>query len=149
VQTLHFPAYDFRTRETSGKPEIWDSWRRKWVSLTPEEWVRQHLARHLSDDMGFPSGRMAIEYSLQVHGLKKRADLVLFGADGRPHFLAECKAPSVAITPAVAEQAGRYVLSLQVPFLLLTNGIDHYFGQFRMGEGSWLWKAGIPAFEDL
>ena len=122
---LHFPEYKFTIRP-AGKGEdsvkIFDIVRGKYVVLTPEEWVRQHLLRFLLEDRAYPKGLVAVEKSLKVGLLDKRFDLLVYDRDHRPILLAECKAPGVPLDQAVFDQASRYNRSLQVPYLLITNG---------------------------
>jgi len=100
--------------------------RRKWVALEPEEWVRQHLIYHLSENLGYPMGLMAVEHYLIFNDVTKRADLVCFNRDRMPILLAECKAPKIPLSQTVLDQAARYNLVLKVPLLMLTNGMKHY-----------------------
>jgi len=149
LEPLHFPAYDFRTRRGETGFQIWDQGRRKWVALTPEEWVRQHAARFLTTELGYPSGRMAVEYTIQVHGLSRRADIVVFNQSGMPHVIVECKAPEVPVTQRTADQVARYNLELSVPHLMLTNGITHFFASHDAGSGGWKWLNEIPHYTEL
>ena len=112
----------FKTRESEGKPQVFDPLRRRFVALTPEEEVRQKMLYLLVEQLHVPAGLVAVEYTVKVNGLDKRADAVVFGTEGRPLMIVECKAPSVALTQAVLEQALRYHSALQPKFLLLSNG---------------------------
>ena len=103
---------------------VFDPLRRRFVALTPEEEVRQKLLCLLVEQLKVPAGRLAVEYSVKVNGLDKRADAVVFDDEGHPLMIVECKAPSVALTPAVLEQALRYHSVLQPRFLLLSNGVN-------------------------
>ena len=109
-------------------PRAFDPIRRKWVALTPEEWVRQHLINHLLHDKGCPPGLIAVERGLSLNGRSKRADVVVFAtaAGAPPLLLVECKAPGVRIDRPAFEQAARYNLVFQVPYLLVSNGLVHY-----------------------
>ncbi|MFN8776300.1 MAG: type I restriction enzyme HsdR N-terminal domain-containing protein [Flavobacteriales bacterium] len=149
MHPLHFPSYQFRLRRDKDKQEIWDALRRKWVALTPEEWVRQHTARFLVEELGYPSGRMALEYALRLNGMARRADLVVFGTSGSPVLLVECKAPDVMISKDTAAQAARYNLVLGVRHLLLTNGLSHFFATYDGPSDSWGWLDRIPPFREL
>ena len=112
----------FKTEEQEGKTRVFDPLRRRFVALTPEEEVRQKTLYLLVEHLQVPAGLVAVEYSLKVNGLDKRADAVVFGPDGAPLMVVECKAPAVELTPAVLDQALRYYSALQPRFLLLTNG---------------------------
>ena len=116
----------FKTEERGGKTFVFDPLRRRYVVLTPEEEVRQRVLYLLVEHYGVPSGRLAVEYSLKVNGLDKRADAVVFDAEGHPLMIVECKAPMVGITAAVLEQALRYHSALSPQFLLLSNGVSAY-----------------------
>ena len=116
----------FKTQAQEGRTQVFDPLRRRFVALTPEEEVRQKTLFLLVEHLGVPAGLLAVEYSVKVNGLDKRADAVVFGNEGRPLMIVECKAPSVTLTEAVLEQALRYHSVLQPPYLLLTNGIVTY-----------------------
>ena len=112
----------FKAGQRDGKPLVFDPLRRRWVALTPEEEVRQKMLYLLVERLQVPAGLVAVEYSLKVNGLDKRADAVVFAPDGAPLMVVECKAPTVEVTPVVLDQALRYYSALQPRFLLLTNG---------------------------
>ena len=116
------PIQWFRTEVRDGKTSVFDPLRSRFVALTPEEEVRQKMLYFLVEHLHVPAGLVAVEYSVKVNGLDKRADAVVFGTEGRPLMIVECKAPSVALTQAVLEQALRYHSALQPKFLLLSNG---------------------------
>ncbi len=116
----------FRTVQREGRPHVFDPLRRRWVVLTPEEEVRQKTLYLLVEHLKAPAGLVAVEYSLKVNGLDKRADIVVFGADGHPLTVVECKAATVPLTDAVLEQAVRYHSALRPNYLLLTNGTVTY-----------------------
>ena len=116
----------FKTEEREGRTLVFDPLRKRFVALTPEEEVRQQVLCLLVETLEVPSGLVAVEYSVKVNGLDKRADVVVFNTDGRPLMIVECKAPSVMLTQAVLEQAVRYHSALRPKFLLLTNGTATY-----------------------
>ena len=113
----------FKTEEREGKTFVFDPLRKRFVLLTPEEEVRQKMLYLLVEHLKVPAGLVAVEYSLKVNGLDKRADAVVFGTDGSPLMVLECKAANVALTQTVLDQALRYYSSLQPKYLLLSNGI--------------------------
>ena len=112
----------FKTEQREGRTLVFDPLRKRFVALTPEEEVRQKTLYLLVEHLQVPAGLVAVEYSLKVNGLDKRADAVVFGPDGAPLMVVECKAPTVELTPVVLDQALRYYSALQPRFLLLTNG---------------------------
>lgn len=116
----------FKTEEREGKPQVFDPLRRRFVALTPEEEVRQKVLYLLVEHLKVPAGLVAVEYSVKVNGLDKRADAVVFGKDGHPLMIVECKASTVSLTEAVLEQALRYYSTLHPQYLLLTNGTVSY-----------------------
>jgi len=144
VDRLHFPAYPFKLKRIAGHTQIYDRFRRKWLVLTPEEWVRQHVAVYLTHQ-GYPASLLALEYGLTLHRLKRRADLVAFKPDGTPFLLVECKAPSIEINQGTIDQAARYHLEIPAPYILITNGIKHYCIEFDH-SGSWNYHDGVPVF---
>ena len=123
---LNFAKPTLVARKGDKHDEILCLVRKKWVALEPEEWVRQHLIYHLSEKLGYPMGLMAVEHTLILNDVAKRADLGCFNKDRMPVLLAECKAPNITLSQKTLDQAARYNLVLKVPTLLLTNGLKHY-----------------------
>ncbi len=116
------PYTDLSIREQDGRREVFDPTRRRWVALTPEEWVRQHTILRLHDRQGYPLELMQVEGAITVNGMTRRCDIVVYDTSGCPQMIVECKRPDVPITQKVCDQACRYNTVLQVPLLLLTNG---------------------------
>ena len=116
----------FKTEEREGRTYVFDPLSRRFVALTPEEEVRQKMLYLLVEHLKVPAGLVAVEYSVKVNGLDKRADAVVFGNEGLPLMIVECKAPTVTLTEAVLEQALRYHSALHPQYLLLTNGALTY-----------------------
>ena len=124
---LAFPRpYAFDIRQRDGRYCILDSTRRKYVALTPEEWVRQNLIEYLVQDLGCPRALTAVETPLEYFGKPFRADVVVHRRDGTPLLLAECKEPGVRLTQAVLEQIGDYNTVIKARYLLVTNGMAHH-----------------------
>lgn len=147
MQALDLPPFDHKIRQNSANAlEIWDELRRKYVVLTPEEWVRQHVAHYLLRQLGYPRGLLSLERGHRYNQRQKRTDLVALGPDGRPLLLVECKRPTVAITPAVAQQAATYNQTMRAPFLLLTNGLVHYCWRVDFERGTNERLAEIPTY---
>jgi predicted type IV restriction endonuclease len=145
---LNFPAYPLRIRTTKGNQEIFDAARRKWVRLTPEEWVRQHLMMYFHLSLEIPLSMMAVEKSISVNGLSKRFDLVVY-KNSQPIMLVECKAPGVLLEQSAMDQAGRYNMVMGVPYLCISNGLSHYFCKKSEASDSWVFLESIPAFSNL
>jgi len=112
--------------QKEGRRLIFDAYRRRWVRLTPEEWVRQHFVRYLIDEKHFPASLMAIEKSLRHNQQDFRTDALVFSTAGLPLLIIECKAPEVKITQKVFDQIVRYNFELQVDYLIVTNGLSHF-----------------------
>ena len=126
MQRLNLPAAAFDIRQVEGKREILDPLRRKYVRLTPEEWVRQHLVQYLIADLGYPRGLIAIEKSIDLHGKRFRADVIVHDRTGRAVLMAECKEPDVSISQETFDQIAAYNRVVQARCLLVTNGLIHY-----------------------
>ncbi|MFT4203737.1 MAG: type I restriction enzyme HsdR N-terminal domain-containing protein [Chitinophagaceae bacterium] len=118
---IHYPKTAFKTKTTDGIQYIWDAVRRKWVKLTPEEWVRQNFVQYLLQEKQYPASLMAIEKGIELNGLRKRCDIVVF-QDRKPWMIVECKEPNVPLSEATFMQVVRYNMVLQVPYLVITNG---------------------------
>lgn len=146
MQNLIFPTYSFRTKKESAGVFIFDEFRNRWVALTPEEWVRQHLAVYLRDHLRYPGGRMALEISLTVNQRSKRADLVVYGPTGKPWMVVECKSPEINITNTVFFQAATYNSDLKAPFLVVTNGLTLYCAAIDTEKGQWSMLDVLPEY---
>jgi predicted type IV restriction endonuclease len=129
-KSFSFPNYQFRVKQEKGNRYIFDIIRKKFVTLTPEEWVRQHLINYLVSDLHIPVGLIGIEVSFSFNNVNHRADVVVYNRKGQPLMLAECKAPTVEITDDVVDQICRYNYVLNAEYLIITNGIRHYVLQF-------------------
>jgi len=125
-QRLELPDHGVKTKQSEAGRQVFDPVRKRWVALTPEEWVRQHFINHLVHDKGCPASLIAVEHALELNGMVQRADIVVHDRQGRPVALVECKAPTVRIVQATFDQAARYNLVFRVPFLIVTNGLQHY-----------------------
>lgn len=149
MQPLNFPEYDFRIRISSDRKQIFDPVRKKFVSLSPEEWVRQHLIQYLSIEKRVPMHMIACEKGLLVNRKPQRFDLVIFGRDGLPLLIAECKAPTVKLTEDTFYQVARYNLALKVKYLLVSNGLQHFFGAIDYHSGNPVFEDRIPEYLQL
>jgi len=127
MEKLNFPNYELRLKNKENKPFIFDRIRKKWLRCTPEEWVRTHCINYLIETKGYPASWMRVEQELLVYGTKKRFDIVVTDALLNPFILVECKAPTIAINQSTLEQISRYNLELNCPFLMMSNGLNHYF----------------------
>ncbi len=122
MQTLNLPPFEAKTREIEGKIQIFDRVRKKYVALTPEEWVRQHLLNLLVEHLQYPAGSIRVEGGLRYDKLHKRSDILVY-KDTQPFFLIECKAPEVAINKQTIAQASIYNKTLKAPYMAVSNGL--------------------------
>jgi len=146
MESLNLPSFAYKVKQVNGKPSIYDIIRRKFVSLTPEEWVRQHFIHLLISHYGYPKSLFAIETGLKYNKLAKRTDIVILSGDSLPFLLVECKAPFVPVNEAVFAQIGRYNFTLQPQFLAVTNGLKHYC--FKVENGQIHYLDDFPKYRD-
>jgi type I site-specific restriction endonuclease len=149
MKTLNLPAYRFTFKEENKKTKIFDAIRKKFLVLTPEEWVRQHVVRFLIEEKGFPASLIAIEAGLQLNGLQKRADILVYSKMGKPILLVECKAPHIKIDQKVFDQIGRYNITFKLPYLLVTNGMKHFCARIDFTSKDFSFLQEIPEYEKL
>lgn len=134
----------------TGLVRVYDPLRRRWVALTPEEWVRQHFAAWLTGGLGYPAAMVANEVSLRLNDTARRCDTVVFSPRGlRPLMIVEYKAPQVALTRGVFEQARRYTMTLRAPYLAVSNGLLHYCLRLDPAAGTARFLAAFPPYEVL
>ncbi len=129
MQQLNFPSYNFRFKNNENKISIFDEIRKKFVILTPEEWVRQNVVKFLLEEKRYPKSYINVEKLIKINDLNKRYDVVVFEPDGKIFLLIECKAPEVKISQQTFDQIARYNLVLNASYLMVTNGLNHYFCQ--------------------
>lgn len=127
MQKLNFPKYQFRFKSKENKRLIFDGIRKKFIILTPEEWVRQHVINYLVLDKKYPASHLSIEKQLKLHKTVKRYDILVYNRDGGVELIVECKAPGIKISQNTFDQIARYNYVLRANLLMVTNGLDHYF----------------------
>ncbi len=118
---VKYPEFNFRIKEAEGKELIFDEVRKRWVKLTPEEWVRQNMIQFLLQTMQYPAVLLSIEKEIKLGELRKRCDIIIY-KDVNPWMIVECKEPNVPLSQSTLQQILRYHLALPVPYLCLTNG---------------------------
>jgi len=149
MMQLNLPGYEFSTTQKEGRTMIFDTFRRRWVKLTPEEWVRQNFIRYLADEKHYPASLIAVEHSLKINRQNFRADAVVFSTNGKPLLLVECKAPEVKITQKVFEQIVRYNFEFQVDYLMVTNGLTHFCCRINKLDQTYQFLDEIPEYNLL
>lgn len=146
---LNLPACAFKIRNVSGRTQIFDRLRRKYIALTPEEWVRQHFIFYLIEHKKFPAGLIVAELSISVNRMRKRCDLVAHDTSGKPLLIVECKSPEIKINDKVFDQAARYNISLRVSYLAITNGMQHYFCKVDFENKTYSFLRELPEFGEM
>ena len=142
---LNLPQADLRLKDEGQSKQIFDSVRKRFVALTPEEWVRQHFIHFMINEKKYPASLMGVEMLVRMNELSQRADIVVNQRDGKPWLIVECKAPQITINQDTFYQAARYNITLQVPYIVITNGIEHYCLHFNGKNFDYL--EDLPAFD--
>lgn len=149
MQKLNLPKYSFRIKTTNGKDYIFDNLRKKFVRMTPEEWVRQNFVQFLVTSKNYSPSLLTIEASVNINGNPQRADLIVFNRRAEPVLVAEFKAPEVKISQQTFDQIARYNMQLKVRFLIVSNGIQHYCCRLNFVENTYTFLPEIPDFVEI
>lgn len=147
--SLNLPPYATKIAVRDGKNTIWDVIRRKYVVLTPEEWVRQHFVHFLIGHKGYPASLLANEVALTLNGTSRRCDTVLYDRALSPRMIIEYKAPHIPITQKVFDQIGRYNLVFRVDYLIVSNGLSHYCCRMDYEHQSYEFLKDVPEYGEL
>jgi hypothetical protein len=143
---LNLPQYQFRLKSKEEKIYIFDAFRKKDIVLTPEEWVRQNFLEFLVQHKNYPRSWIAVEKEININGLKRRYDALVFNPEGHVQVLVEFKAPHVKITEEVFKQIAAYNFKLEAPFLIVSNGLNHYSAEINFKEQSHTFLKDIPNY---
>lgn len=146
---LNLPPFEIKLRGTKAQPQIFDILRKKYIALTPEEWVRQHFVHFLVEHKGYPAALMANEIQLKVGEKTLRADSVLYSRELKPRMIIEYKAPHIPITQKVFDQISIYNMLLHVDYLVVSNGLQHYICKMDYYDKKYLFLEDIPDYEEL
>jgi len=146
---LSLPEYKINVTERDGKQQIFDILRRKFVALTPEEWVRQHFTHFLIEHKGYPKGLLANEVELRVGDKRVRCDTLLYNKDMQPRMIIEYKAPTIQIQQKTFDQIAVYNLLLHADFLVVSNGLQHYCCQMDYEQHTYSFLKDIPDYAAL
>jgi len=150
---LNLPSYSFRTAGKEGSETIFDPQRKKWVRLTPEEWVRQNFVQYLIKEGGYPAGLIGIEMPFRFNTMKKRVDVLVHDRNGNPLMIIECKSPEIKISDfyenKVYDQIGEYNMQYNVPYVIVTNGMLNYAFKFNIEKKQYEHLLEIPLYKDL
>ena len=146
---LNLPQYEINITEKDGKRLIFDFLRRKFVALTPEEWVRQHFTHYLVEHKGYPKGLLGNEIELHISDKKLRCDTLLYNKEAQPRMIFEYKAPNKPIQQKTFDQIAAYNLLLKVDFLVISNGMEHYCCKMDYEHQNYLFLQDIPDYKEL
>lgn len=149
MEPLNLPTYFFRIKEDKGKKYIFDEIRRRFVLLTPEEWVRQHMINFLVNLKNFPRMLISVEKGFSQNRNRQRYDLLIYNRLGKPLMIVECKAPGVEINQQVFDQAGRYNNRHKAAYMLITNGMKHYCCTINIANKQYSFLKDIPDFNEM
>ncbi|MDY7396364.1 type I restriction enzyme HsdR N-terminal domain-containing protein [Aureibaculum sp. 2210JD6-5] len=143
---LNLPKAELNVKSKENKQFIFDIIRKKHMVLTPEEWVRQHVVHYLINQLKYPKSIIAVEKQLTIYTLKKRFDVLVFNTKGNPEIIVECKAPNVKITQDTFDQIARYNLKLNANYLMVTNGLQHYFCKMDAKNEEYVFLEELPSY---
>ena len=146
---INLPSYHTKISNRGGKPKIFDDLRRRYVALTPEEWVRQHFVHYLTDHLGYPASLLANEVELTVGQKKLRCDTVLYSLQAQPLMIMEYKAPTIPLSQKVFDQISIYNMLLHVDYLIVSNGMEHYCCKMDYEHQKYLFLTEIPRYENI
>jgi Type I restriction enzyme R protein N terminus (HSDR_N) len=149
MEQLNLPKFPFKIIIENNVKKIFDPFRKKFIKLTPEEWVRQHIAKYLINEKNFPESLIAIEREVIYNGLSKRFDILVFDKKGNPNIIVECKAPSIKINQKVFDQAAVYAFALAAKYILVSNGFSHYCFLVNRETETFLALKEIPDFTKI
>jgi hypothetical protein len=145
MQKLNFPDYSFKIKSKENKPAIFSILRKKYLVLSPEEWVRQHCVNYLMTEKNFSPNLLSEERQIQMNGITKRYDIVGFKPNGSIELIVECKAPNIEITQDTFDQIARYNMALNADYLMITNGLNHYFCQMDYNDETYIFLDHLPS----
>jgi len=146
VQQLNFSKYKFRFKNSENKHYIFDPIRKKFIILQPEEWVRQNVVQFLIHEKQYPISLINVEKKIEINGLTKRYDIIIFHPDGSVNLVVECKSPSISINQKVFDQIARYNLILKSDYLMVTNGLHHIYCKMDYKLEKYLFLEEIPSY---
>lgn len=147
IEALNLPKAELRLKRKNDEVFVWCVIRKKELLCTPEEWVRQHIIHDLINNKKIPIGLIASEYALNYNGRSKRADIVIFDRNNKPLMIIECKATNIAITEETLFQIAQYNFQLQVPYLMMSNGLNHVYCELKTEATGIKYLEEFPALE--
>ena len=149
MKELNLPPFKYNIRNTESNVQIFDSIRKKFVILTPEEWVRQHFINYLISYLGFPKSLIKVEFEIKYNTLKKRPDILVFNSNGESLIIIECKSTKIKISQNVIEQVSIYNKTIKSPYLIVTNGLQHICWSNNLKTGDSKFLNTIPNYKEI
>ncbi len=149
MEALNLPQQDLSIRNDGTRTYIFDIIRKKYLVLTPEEWVRQNFVHYLTEDLHYPASLMMTENGLKLFNTQKRSDIVIYDRNGNPLVVVECKATDVKITQETFNQVARYNIKFRAPLIIVTNGLSHYCAKYDANRSKYTFLKDIPQYGDL
>ena len=149
MQELNLPSYDHRLKKDGEQQRIFDPIRKKYVALTPEEWVRQHFVNFLITNKNVPAGLVVLEKKIILNTMTRRPDILVYDKKGVPVMIVECKAPEVKTSQDTFDQIARYNSVIRAPYLVVTNGLQHYCCQMDHENNSYRFLEDVPDYEEM
>lgn len=146
---LNLPKAELKITKKGDQYFVFDNWRKKKLLITPEEWVRQHLLHFLVNEIHYPSSLIASEQGIEVNKLMRRCDAVVYGKDGNPKMIIECKAPDIKLSEQTFMQIAQYNSKLQVDFLLVSNGLEHIIARIDREQPKIIYLESFPSYEEI
>jgi hypothetical protein len=146
---LNLPEFEYTLRKADGKVWIFDVIRKKFVVLTPEEWVRQHFVQHLITGLRYPKALIKLEGGLKYNTLNKRTDIVVYDRKGEPWMVVECKSPELKISESVLRQASVYNTTLKAKYITISNGLKHYCCSMDWQLARIVMMRDLPVFDEM
>lgn len=144
MQKLNFPEYSFKFKSKENKPAIFSILRKKYLVLTPEEWVRQHCVQFLISEKNYSPSLLNEERQIDLNGVSKRYDIVAYKSSGDIELIVECKAPHIQINQKTFDQIARYNMALKADYLMITNGLNHYFCKMDYENETYVFLKDLP-----
>jgi hypothetical protein len=149
LPVLNLPRYEHRIKNKEGKSFIYDFSRKMMVVLTPEEWVRQHFVHFMIKELSYPKSLIKLESGIGYNQLQKRSDIKVYNRAGEPFAIVECKAANIAIGKATFDQVAVYNKTFRAPYIIVTNGLEHFSCEIDLQKGSTKFMEGFPVYESL
>jgi len=149
MKPLNLPQYSYKIKREQDSEKIFDPFRGRYVSLTPEEWVRQHFLNYMVTSLGYSPGLIKVEASFRLNSMLRRADILVYSREGTPVLIVECKAPEVKLSQTVFDQIINYNFNYCVRYLIVTNGITHYAAEVDTEKKKICFMKKMPEFKDI